>query len=826
MQSSTLSGTTLKYQFPPPSKEIIENVAKSLLDVPELYQNVLNIMNKMGLPPPFVEKSASQFSDASSSKMFANGLNTCTQPIAPVSVDEGKGVDRATKAFTSSPLPKATVSAVSPSKAGPAKASAKTNSSSNSAKTKARIAELSLKDQQKKNNAAVTSSLTAPKATASTSKASAITGTKFTATTTCSKGQRKRRKQKEKRAAEIIRKLTFGINRVITSPLLSGKPLAFAVADTMNTQLPLGLSGQALGGMKRQQELLIQDSFLNENFVSEAAANLQRELTKHKSAMAAVMTPKERTDANILMNNTERMLAYNEYNVSQMAEFLKVKSSAKERLIVKEQASTADETVDAAKSTSSASSAPVVATTWNRENIGTTTSALPNPKLVSIDTALSSPPPTAEIKGNADAVTLCLLSFAASSIDIASSAPIVEPSRPPLPPKLTTPTKPILRTVSQFESAVLPSEPYIFVPSLATNLSLKRKADVLSPSSAPDSKVAQNVTTFREVSKNEDDPDYVLSSNKSGGESEPEPNSESGSGLEIESESQPEDHTDAEAVNRAKPRQRLSRGVKKMDTDERSATDEAEEIKAIDVAKGNMAADAAEKIKAAISAKGVMAADLAMVLKSVDTIPEETFNAIEPLLEQMTKKQQTEIRQILKDHEKDKKKAFWLEVNDPVVPVPLAVIDSNRVPQGELFTNSKLRFVKSEPSSTLYINNLSAKRVRAQDLANIFSNFFDPPQDIEVKGTIRYMNAGRMKGRAYIYFPSVEKAKKAYERVNGYILHGQPMVIMYGNQPQNTQKNVHNASEQAMDMEKRQTSGNGDVTAKIKGAQMEAIVKK
>lgn len=68
VQSSTQSGATLKYKFPPPSKEIIDNVAKSLLDVPELYQNVLNIMNKMALPPPFVDKPASQFNDASSSK--------------------------------------------------------------------------------------------------------------------------------------------------------------------------------------------------------------------------------------------------------------------------------------------------------------------------------------------------------------------------------------------------------------------------------------------------------------------------------------------------------------------------------------------------------------------------------------------------------------------------------------------------------------------------------------------------------------------------------------------------------------------------------------
>ncbi|KAG0262790.1 hypothetical protein BG011_009711 [Mortierella polycephala] len=930
VQSSTQSGTTFKYQFPPPSKEIIDNVAKSLLDVPELYQNVLNIMNKMALPPPFVEKPASQFNDASSSKTFASGSNANTQPIASVSVDNGKGVDRVTKVIASSLSPKATVSAVLSSKTGPAMASAETNSSSKSAKTKARKAPLSLKDQQEEINATAASCLTASRATASTLKASTTTGTKSTPvttpssalssknsasstaspqaslsftsttmpsnvpkpaakaspkkkktskgkkamlpagktsgvqTTTCSKGQRKRRKQKEKRAAEIVRKMTFGLNRFATSPLLSGESFAFPTADTMEPQLPLGSCGQALDGMKLQRELLIRNSFLNENFALETAAHLQRELAKHKSAMATATTPKERTYANILMNNTEFMTAYHEYNVSQMAEFLKVKNPLKKQPMVKEQASSADGTVDVAESTSSTSSTSVLATTWNKENVSTTASAPPNPKLFSIDTAPSSLPPATVIQGNTDAATLRLPSFVVSSIDIAPSAPVVGPSTPPLPGKLTTPTKPILRTVSQFEDIILPSEPYILTPSLAGGLPLKRKAGVLSLPSAPDSEAAQNTTTLRKVGKNEGDPDYVLSSNESGGESKPKSDSEPGPGLEIDSESQPKDDTDAEAVNRAQPRQRLSWGVEwikeipkdailspeltdtteKMDTEEESATDpmdvvdatdEAEEIKATDVAKGNMATDVAkgnmaadtvDKIKAAVSAEGVKAADLAMVLKSTDPISGEAFNDIEPTLEQMTKKQQTEIRQVFKDHKKDEKKAFWLEVNDPVVPVPLAMIDSNRVPQDELLSNPKIHYIKSEPSPTLFINNLIAKRVRAQDLANIFSNFFDPPKDIEVKGTIRYMNAGRMKGRAYIYFPNVEKAKEARERVNGYILHGQPMVIMYGNQPQNTQKNAHNASDQDVGRGKRQASGNGDVIAKVKDTQKETVFKK
>ncbi|CAH0381762.1 unnamed protein product [Bemisia tabaci] len=43
----------LRYQYPPPSPEVLENIAKALAAVPKFYTQVLHLMNKMNLPSPF-----------------------------------------------------------------------------------------------------------------------------------------------------------------------------------------------------------------------------------------------------------------------------------------------------------------------------------------------------------------------------------------------------------------------------------------------------------------------------------------------------------------------------------------------------------------------------------------------------------------------------------------------------------------------------------------------------------------------------------------------------------------------------------------------------
>lgn len=44
-----------KYQYPPPTVQVLTNIAKVLASVPKFYTQVLHLMNKMNLPCPFSE---------------------------------------------------------------------------------------------------------------------------------------------------------------------------------------------------------------------------------------------------------------------------------------------------------------------------------------------------------------------------------------------------------------------------------------------------------------------------------------------------------------------------------------------------------------------------------------------------------------------------------------------------------------------------------------------------------------------------------------------------------------------------------------------------
>ncbi|CAG8755235.1 16288_t:CDS:2, partial [Funneliformis caledonium] len=44
---------SLHYRYPPPTVEILYNIMNAIAAVPKLYTQVLHLMNKMNLPPPF-----------------------------------------------------------------------------------------------------------------------------------------------------------------------------------------------------------------------------------------------------------------------------------------------------------------------------------------------------------------------------------------------------------------------------------------------------------------------------------------------------------------------------------------------------------------------------------------------------------------------------------------------------------------------------------------------------------------------------------------------------------------------------------------------------
>lgn len=49
------SSSELEYAYPLPTPAILSNISSALLSVPRLYEQLLHLMNKMNLPPPFDE---------------------------------------------------------------------------------------------------------------------------------------------------------------------------------------------------------------------------------------------------------------------------------------------------------------------------------------------------------------------------------------------------------------------------------------------------------------------------------------------------------------------------------------------------------------------------------------------------------------------------------------------------------------------------------------------------------------------------------------------------------------------------------------------------
>ncbi|CAH2039175.1 unnamed protein product, partial [Iphiclides podalirius] len=84
-----------------------------------------------------------------------------------------------------------------------------------------------------------------------------------------------------------------------------------------------------------------------------------------------------------------------------------------------------------------------------------------------------------------------------------------------------------------------------------------------------------------------------------------------------------------------------------------------------------------------------------------------------------------------------------------------------------------------QPSMRLYIKNL-AKTVTEQDVKRIYRYYIDNLSEQEQIGfDVRVMQEGRMKGQAFVTFPSLKIAEAALLETNGFMLKGKPMVVNF-----------------------------------------------
>ncbi|XP_032997917.1 RNA-binding protein 41 [Lacerta agilis] len=115
-------------------------------------------------------------------------------------------------------------------------------------------------------------------------------------------------------------------------------------------------------------------------------------------------------------------------------------------------------------------------------------------------------------------------------------------------------------------------------------------------------------------------------------------------------------------------------------------------------------------------------------------------------------------------------------VTEPVEFIPEEDIRKNRLSEEEIRQIPRFSsYSPGEPSEVLYLKNLS-RRVNMKELLSLFARFQEEggPQ-IQFR-----LLSGRMRGQAFLTFPSISTAQAALQLANGFILLGKPVVIEYG----------------------------------------------
>lgn len=144
----------------------------------------------------------------------------------------------------------------------------------------------------------------------------------------------------------------------------------------------------------------------------------------------------------------------------------------------------------------------------------------------------------------------------------------------------------------------------------------------------------------------------------------------------------------------------------------------------------------------------------------------ESFGQIHPIVEEGKKEPKTD----------DNKQSILAQIKDADL-VSDAELEQNRISESQqnewpAFKN----YQPGNPSQRLYIKNLHAK-VTQLDLYRLFLKFIVLPDHLD-SFDIVHMTKGRLRGQAFVTFPSIEIAERALQSTNGYMLQSRPMVVV------------------------------------------------
>ncbi|KAF8110115.1 hypothetical protein N665_0088s0126 [Sinapis alba] len=113
----------------------------------------------------------------------------------------------------------------------------------------------------------------------------------------------------------------------------------------------------------------------------------------------------------------------------------------------------------------------------------------------------------------------------------------------------------------------------------------------------------------------------------------------------------------------------------------------------------------------------------------------------------------------------------------------LEELEKGRLPPQDILSLPMFKnYTAGNPSPVLYIKNL-AKDVITDDFYYIFGSQFGSIEAAKSSLGVRLMQEGRMRGQAFLTFPSVEVAHRALNLVNGFVFKGKPMIIQFGRNP-------------------------------------------
>ncbi|KAL9431497.1 hypothetical protein AB3S75_026644 [Citrus x aurantiifolia] len=110
-------------------------------------------------------------------------------------------------------------------------------------------------------------------------------------------------------------------------------------------------------------------------------------------------------------------------------------------------------------------------------------------------------------------------------------------------------------------------------------------------------------------------------------------------------------------------------------------------------------------------------------------------------------------------------------------------LEMGKLPPEEILSLPMFKnYTAGNPASVLYIKNL-AKDVVPDDFFFVFGSLFGSIDAAKSGLIVKLMQEGRMRGQAFVTFPSVELAHRALNLVNGYVFKGKPMIIQFGRNP-------------------------------------------